>query len=1063
MRLSSLLLLSLTLIIQYIKSNELRDSNNAADDPKSYDPSQIKLVEENLEKSTLDDNKYKVIKLPNGIEVALASDPSAFLASVSVAVRTGSKDDPKDFPGLAHLCEYMLFMGTKKYPEKNEYASFVLSNGGSFDSYTALERTVFITEINHKYHFELLNRISNFFIEPLFNEESIERETHAINSEYEEHRSSLTKLKFHFFNYILKDTGYFPEFTTGNRQTLFSKPRASKKNVRDALNDFFKKNYRSYDIKVAIYGNESLDVLQEWAVNTFGQIPNSGARVVNDINPFSLISRNHHWYNLTNSSYALDLAFIVPSTASHYKSVPQHYLNYVFSYSGPRTPVHHLSSNILASKIEITSVPYSSKYDILFFTFTPQYVGRLFYEQIIKEFFNCLKFFQDKGPNKDVFEDIMKAQNLNFKYSFKDSASKLVEKLSTAMLADSLPRRYLLKKDVAKEYDENEISELFSELRYDNFISFANTVRKSYNETDPYYKFLFRKESYKKELLQGLQNSSAPELVFPPKNIHISEPKITLEKLNESITKPDLLKKTSLSTLWHKHGSLFYSPYAVIRILLRNPSFSSTPTNILRMRLLVHYIYVFVKFDIFFLSMVNTHLHIEPSQQGLIITLYGYSDGMLELVSNIVNVLKEVNLDQQSFRDLRQTLLYVYKERTLLGPSEFLEIDIDDVLLSERQPLKNMLSTLEGFQHYEVNAHFYHLLSNLHFDILITGNINQEDASHVLDMFEELKPRPLISSQYSNARSITLGNGSDYLHLYEITKKDIKSGLLMYFEATEMNDSRKTLLLFLLYLILREPIYYELRIKEQLGYVIRSSVKTSRTILGYYFVLQSERQPHVLHTRVEAFLDTMHTRLLNMTSEQLNIHLENLEYFLNRNPLDILSESYRIWNEIAQSTYNFDSNEERKSVDLIKLNDIVQLFEEVFYSRKRRISYYALSPTGADTYNVFDLPLDKLSEYLTTKGENLSKDQLSEFVLLSHDIPSFRTKLTQHFSAANKNKTVVNSLLDGTFTYLEELYKSEKEKVFETLDLIEDLAYFKANMSFSSAFINRTLWSKFYK
>jgi insulysin len=36
-------------------------------------------------------------------------------------VHVGSGLDPKESYGLAHFCEHMLFMGTEKYPDENEY------------------------------------------------------------------------------------------------------------------------------------------------------------------------------------------------------------------------------------------------------------------------------------------------------------------------------------------------------------------------------------------------------------------------------------------------------------------------------------------------------------------------------------------------------------------------------------------------------------------------------------------------------------------------------------------------------------------------------------------------------------------------------------------------------------------------------------------------------------------------------------------------------------------------------------------------------------------------------
>jgi predicted Zn-dependent peptidase len=35
--------------------------------------------------------------------------------------RCGSGDDPEDIPGLAHLTEHMLFLGSEKYPAKSYF------------------------------------------------------------------------------------------------------------------------------------------------------------------------------------------------------------------------------------------------------------------------------------------------------------------------------------------------------------------------------------------------------------------------------------------------------------------------------------------------------------------------------------------------------------------------------------------------------------------------------------------------------------------------------------------------------------------------------------------------------------------------------------------------------------------------------------------------------------------------------------------------------------------------------------------------------------------------------
>src|SRR5262245_874764 len=49
------------------------------------------------------------MRLKNGLEAYLISDPDATEAGAVLTVRVGNWDDPAQFPGLAHLLEHMLF------------------------------------------------------------------------------------------------------------------------------------------------------------------------------------------------------------------------------------------------------------------------------------------------------------------------------------------------------------------------------------------------------------------------------------------------------------------------------------------------------------------------------------------------------------------------------------------------------------------------------------------------------------------------------------------------------------------------------------------------------------------------------------------------------------------------------------------------------------------------------------------------------------------------------------------------------------------------------------------
>jgi len=61
-----------------------------------------------------DTRSYRAYKLPNGCQTVLIHDPKTDKAAAAVSVHVGHYSDPKEYPGLAHFTEHLLFMGTKK-------------------------------------------------------------------------------------------------------------------------------------------------------------------------------------------------------------------------------------------------------------------------------------------------------------------------------------------------------------------------------------------------------------------------------------------------------------------------------------------------------------------------------------------------------------------------------------------------------------------------------------------------------------------------------------------------------------------------------------------------------------------------------------------------------------------------------------------------------------------------------------------------------------------------------------------------------------------------------------
>lgn len=131
-----------------------------------------------------EERKFKPLTLANGLRVLLISDPSSSRSAAALDVHVGSFSDPDNVPGLAHFCEHMSFLGTRKFPSEDGFSSFLASHGGSSNAYTDNEDTVYFFDVNSDFLEPALDRFSQFFIAPLFTEAATSRELNAIESEH---------------------------------------------------------------------------------------------------------------------------------------------------------------------------------------------------------------------------------------------------------------------------------------------------------------------------------------------------------------------------------------------------------------------------------------------------------------------------------------------------------------------------------------------------------------------------------------------------------------------------------------------------------------------------------------------------------------------------------------------------------------------------------------------------------------------------------------------------------------------------------------------------------------
>jgi len=210
-------------------------------------------------RSPADDRHYRYLRLANGLQVVLISDPEGDKSAAALSVGAGSFDNPPDRPGLAHFLEHMLFLGTEKYPEPGAYQAFISDHGGTHNAYTSLEQTTYFFDIDAPHLEAALDRFAQFFIAPRFDPQYVERERQAVDAEYRLKLRDDGRRQGDVLAEVVDPAHPLAKFSVGNAQTLADDGERS---VRADLLDFYRKHYSPARMALAVAGKEPLDALE---------------------------------------------------------------------------------------------------------------------------------------------------------------------------------------------------------------------------------------------------------------------------------------------------------------------------------------------------------------------------------------------------------------------------------------------------------------------------------------------------------------------------------------------------------------------------------------------------------------------------------------------------------------------------------------------------------------------------------------------------------------------------------------------------------------------------------
>jgi predicted Zn-dependent peptidase len=120
--------------------------------------------------------------LPNGLTVITEEMQHIRSVSIGIWIKTGSRDEDKEWNGISHFVEHMVFKGTE-HRSAEEIARQVDSIGGNIDAFTAKECVSFSIKVLDEHLAIALDVLSDLVLNPVFDVQDITRERGVILEE----------------------------------------------------------------------------------------------------------------------------------------------------------------------------------------------------------------------------------------------------------------------------------------------------------------------------------------------------------------------------------------------------------------------------------------------------------------------------------------------------------------------------------------------------------------------------------------------------------------------------------------------------------------------------------------------------------------------------------------------------------------------------------------------------------------------------------------------------------------------------------------------------------------
>ena len=895
-------------------------------------------------KSPNDKRSYEYVELDNGLSVLLINDPEATKAAAAMAVNVGNGSDPKEFLGLAHFLEHMLFLGTDAFPEAGEYQNFIGKHGGEHNAFTAYNRTVYFFDIDDDYLSAALERFAPFFISPRFDQEYVNREINAIEAEYSSKYKDDYRRIHSALKQVMNPKHPYSKFSTGNLATL---TQQGDEELREQLLKLYDQYYAANNMQLVIVANQPLEQIEELAEQHFSAIrpqaplsptaASTTATASDSTSPELFVSEQlpiDLQIEPIKEIRQLQFIFPMPEVISQYRFKPLSLIGHILGHEGEGSLLKFYKEKGWVESLSAGTGIRNEDESTFVIKMQLSLNGVKYIDEISQALFSYIDLLKSEYETSHQLPEYMTLEqknlfNLAFQFQEKSSAKNVAVHIASTMkympIEDIIFGNYRIE-PAAKGY----LTPYLDRLTDKNLVRVLIAPEVQTMITDPWYDTnISVLPASMRPASDEMKQAFADAFYLPEANPFIPENFSLAEDPQQAI--PEKLIASKTENLWFYPEYEFKTPKAQVFINLHQQRVKNDPQAHMTAELFSYAVNEALNSYSYPAYVAGLNYRLAASNRGIELILSGYHDKLDALLDAVIKQMHQLDISEAQFTAYKQRIERQLNNRLKAKPYERA---VDALRRSTRQPAFNESDYLAALSHItreDVLTFNKALKQNLYVEAYVHGALSKQKALALFALVQEQYP---ASAEYVARSEILELNDAYQLSLFSDHPDNaiawIFQGKQQDGNATKSDKNRAQYAL--LAQMVSSDYYTQLRTEQKLGYIVSASSFPQQEVPGILFIVQSPENS--IEEITEASLNFFKQQQEKIDTLSLDVFNEYKQGLITKllEPTNTMGQkAFKNWYEINRLRENFNSNEDiAKEVEVLTLEEIKALYINVF-------------------------------------------------------------------------------------------------------------------------------------